>query len=134
MPVFLPVAGLRNKPSLAKLTTEATAPPCCVEVGRMIETGPSFASRNTVGSGMIRLVWNSSATFGPVAPVLGSTALLRFGNVRAPSVILGALPALSCQVWKCVISDPPILSKTRRTSRLLAFSAGRGKGLSHPAQ
>src|ERR1043166_4432823 len=98
IPVFLLVPGSRKSPSFAKLTTDATAPPCCMEVGRIMATGPSFGSRNTVGSGMIKFVWNSSAMVEPVAPVLGSTALLRFGNVRSPSVMLGALPALSCQV------------------------------------
>src|SRR5580765_6602258 len=39
MPVFLFVAGSRKSPSSTKLRTEATAPPCCVEVGRMMETG-----------------------------------------------------------------------------------------------
>ena len=28
-----------------------------------------------------------------------------------------ALPALSCQVWKCMISEPPMLSRIRNTSR-----------------
>ena len=46
MPVFLFVTGSRKSPSSAKLTTEATAPPCCVDVGRMIATGPSFGFRN----------------------------------------------------------------------------------------
>src|SRR5215467_7201007 len=69
MPVFFPVAGSRKSPSFTKLATEATAPPCGVDVGRMIETGPSLGSRNSVGSGMIKFVWNLSAA--PAAPVLG---------------------------------------------------------------
>ena len=31
----------------------------------MIDTGPNLGSRNTVGSGMIKLVWNESATSVP---------------------------------------------------------------------
>ncbi len=100
--------------------------PCFVEVGRMMETGPSFSLRNKVGSGMIRLVWNSSAMSAPVEPVLGSTPLLKFGNVRSPPVILAALPALSCQVWKCPISEPPILSRIRKTSKLVTSWATAG--------
>jgi len=46
--------------------------------------------------------------------------------------MLGALPALSCQVWKCMISDPPILSSIRRTSRLLALCANAGYRLLPP--
>ena len=48
----------------------------------MIDTGPNFGSRNTVGSGMIKLVWNESATLGPVTPLFGSTPILRLGKVR----------------------------------------------------
>ena len=59
-------------------------------------------------SGMIKLVWNRSAMLLPVFPLFGSTPLFRFEKVRSPSVMLVALPALSCQVWKCIISDPPV--------------------------
>src|SRR5206468_11992908 len=51
----------------------------------MMATGPSSGLRNTVGSGMIRFVWNRSAAGVPstvVAPLFGSTPPLRFGNVR----------------------------------------------------
>src|SRR5205823_14798341 len=123
IPVFLFVAGSRNSPSSTKLTTEATAPPCAVDVGRIMETGPSFAFRNNVGSGMIRLVWKSSAGLTLVPLGFGSTPLFRFGNERSPSVIFVALPALSCHVWKCIISDPPILNRTRKTSKLVTFIA-----------
>src|SRR5712671_4093503 len=93
----------------------------------MIETGPNFSLRNKVGSGMIRLVWNSSAMPAPVAPVLGSTPLLRFGNVRLPSVILAALLALSCQVWKCAISEPPPAKRRDRRSADVNRLTQRGK-------
>src|ERR1700721_1181487 len=110
-----------NNPSFFKLCSAAIAPPA-VSVGRMMETMPNFLFRKNVGSGMIRLVWNSSATFGSVDP-------LRFGNVTVAPVEPGnpvsvsvrriALPALSCQVWKCEVSVGPIESRTRNTSALL---------------
>jgi len=53
-----------------------------------METGPSFAFRNNVRSGMIRLVWKSSAGLTLVAFGFGSTPLFRFGNERSPSVPL----------------------------------------------
>jgi hypothetical protein len=40
---------------------------------------------------------------GKVKPVIGS-------------VSGGAFPALSCQVWKCIVSVGPILSKMRNAS------------------
>ncbi len=41
------------------------------------------------------------------------------GKPVSVSVIAKALPALSCQVWKCIVSLGPMLSKIRSTSRLL---------------
>src|SRR6267378_7407913 len=63
-----------------------------VWVGRTIEHVGNCRLRNTVGSGMIRLVWKSSPPKG---------AALRFGNTSVGSlgsVKAGALPALSCHV------------------------------------
>src|SRR5216684_4057927 len=63
-----------------------------VRVGRTIEHVGNCRLRNTVGSGMIRLVWKSSPPKG---------AALRFGNTSVGSlgsVKAGALPALSCHV------------------------------------
>ena len=77
-----------------------------VSVGRIDRNQRELPTRKTVGSGMIRLVWNSSPTAfrsGNTSPVVGS-------------VSAGALPALSCQVWKCIISLRPMLSRTRSTS------------------
>src|SRR4029077_3031639 len=126
IPVFLPVAGSMKSPSSAKLTTEATAPPWASDVGRIMDTGPNFEFRKNVGSGMIRLVWNRSATVSPppiepVAPVLGSTPVLRGGQVRLHSVMVGAFPALSCQTWQYMVSLGPMLRRTRKTSRLVTF-------------
>ena len=42
MPVFFPVFGSMKSPSLAKAITLATAPEFCVDVGRMIATGPKL--------------------------------------------------------------------------------------------
>src|ERR1700720_4840416 len=98
-----------NSPSAAKPWTVATAPKIAglVETGRMIETAGnlSFRSRNGHGSGMIKLGWRSS----PLGDKLKS---------RPPNVTLlggeNALPALSCQVWKCMVSLGPMLSRTRK--------------------
>ena len=75
----------------------------------MIEHFGNLRFRNTVGSGMIRLVWNSSPPNG---------GALRSGNTSplVGSVSGGALPALSLQVWKCIVSVGPMLSRTRSTS------------------
>src|ERR1700746_2892034 len=94
-----------------------------VLVGRMIETIGRLLSRNGHGSGMIRLVWKSSPPNGGEfrsgnvtdTPVTGSTAVKG-----------GALPALSDQVWKCIVSVGPILMRIRRTSRLVALCAIEG--------
>src|SRR5215469_13429431 len=51
-----------NPVSVKNLTTPIAAP--FVSVGRTIEQGGNFLSRNTVGSGMIRLVENSSPPNG----------------------------------------------------------------------
>src|SRR6266571_5359324 len=77
-----------------------------VWVGRMIEHGGRLRLRNGQGSGMIRLVWKFSPPNGGEfrsgnvtdTPVTGSTA-----------VNGGALPALSDQVWKCIVSVGPML-------------------------
>jgi hypothetical protein len=59
---------VKKYPSSTRLTTETTAGPCAVELGRMMATDLSSRPRKAVGSGMIRFVWNSSAA--PEAPVL----------------------------------------------------------------
>src|SRR6201987_956735 len=94
-----------------------------VWVGRMIETMGRLIFRNGQGSGIIRLVWKSSPPNGGEfrsgnvtdTPVTGSTA-----------VSGGALPALSDQVWKCMVSVGPMLIKMRNTSTLLARWAIEG--------
>ncbi len=63
-----------------------------VAVGRTIEHAGRLRLRNMVGSGMIRLVWNSSPPSGGELRS-GNTSVESFGSVRA-----GALPALSLQV------------------------------------
>jgi len=91
-----------------------------VLVGRMIETIGRLRSKNGHGSGMIKLFWKSSPPperSGNVTdtPVTGSTA-----------VNAGALPALSDQVWKCIVSVGPILSRILRASSWFALSASDG--------
>ena len=97
----------------------ATAPPFRSRVGRTIEQSGRFLCRNSAGSGRIRLVWLSSPPLafrsGKVTPVLGS--------LTPASGCATALPALSCQSEKWLVSTPPIETMIRSTSRLLAFSA-----------
>jgi hypothetical protein len=94
-----------NSPSFVSALT-APAAASWVRVGRMIETFGNFRLRKMVGSGMFRLACRSSPAdvrSGKVSPFVGS-------------VSAGALPALSCHVWKCAVSVGPILSKIRKTS------------------
>jgi hypothetical protein len=74
---------------------------------------------------MIRLVWNSWPPNG---------GALRFGNVSpfVGSVSGGALPALSAQVWKCIVSVGLMLIRIRRTSRLETRWASYGYRLEPP--
>src|SRR5438445_8462129 len=112
---------MKSPMSVKNLTTPMAIP--FVSVGRMIEHTGSAGLRNGHGSGMIRLVWKSSPPNGGEfrsgkvtdTPVTGSTA-----------VNGGALPALSDQVWKCIVSVGPMLIKIRRTSTLVALCAMEG--------
>src|ERR1700704_4487927 len=111
---------MKSPIEVRKLTTLIATP--FVSVGRMIEQGGSLRLRNGQGSGMIRLVWKSSPPKGDA---------LRLGNVRLPNVsgasgVETALPALSCQVWKCWVSVGPMLSRIRKTTGLVTFRASVG--------
>src|SRR6266403_6249883 len=107
--------------SVKNLTAPLATP--LVLVGRITEHTGSLRLRNGHGSGMTKLVWKSSPPKGgelrsgnvTPTPVTGSTA------VRG-----GALPALSCQIWKCIVSVGPMLIKIRKTSTLVALSAMEG--------
>src|ERR1700722_13218115 len=113
--------------AIRKLTTPMAIPR--VSVGRMMEHGGSLRLRNGHGSGMMRLVWKSSPPKGEEfksgkvtdTPVTGSLAVKG-----------GALPALSDQVWKCMVSVGPMLIKMRSTSTLLARCAIDGYRLLPP--
>src|ERR1700722_9069515 len=107
-----------NRPIAVKNLRAPVAAPF-VSVGRMIDTLGRFRLRNGHGSGMMRLVWN-------VSPPNGGE--LRSGNTRplVGSVKGGAFPALSCQVWKCIVSVGPMLIRIRRTSTLEALCASEG--------
>src|SRR6266849_5628468 len=108
-----------NRPMAVKNLSAPLAAPF-VSVGRMIEHTGSLRLRNGHGSGMIRLVLKSSPPKGGEfrsgnvtdTPVIGSTAVKG-----------GALPALSCQVWKCMVSVGPMLIRIRKTSTLVARCA-----------
>ena len=80
-----------NKPMSVRNFSAPIAAPF-VAVGRTIEHVGSFRLKKIVGSGMIRLVWNSSPPSGDELRS-GKTSDGSFGSVRA-----GALPALSLQV------------------------------------
>jgi hypothetical protein len=86
----------------------------------MTEHGGNFRLMNGHGSGMIRLVWNRWPPNG---------GALRFGNTSAGlvgSVRGGALPALSCQVWKWEVSVGPMLSRISKTSGSVTRRASAG--------
>src|SRR5438874_13199787 len=109
---------MKSPISVRNLSAPLATP--CVFVGRMIEQRGSVGLRNGHGSGMIRLFVNNSlatSKWGNVTetPVTGSTAVKG-----------GALPALSCQVWKCIVSVGPMLIRMRNTSTLLALCASDG--------
>src|SRR6266550_1352803 len=109
---------MKSPISVRNLSAPMATP--CVFVGRMIEHRGRFLLRNGQGSGMIRLFVNSSletSKWGNVTetPVTGSTAVKG-----------GALPALSCHVWKCMVSVGPMLIRMRNTSTLRALCANDG--------
>ena len=124
------VLGLMKSPSVTNDWTDATAPPKAIEVGRMMATGPRFWSRKWVGSGMIKLDCK-------VSPFKDSGSILPWAalNVEKVTVELFTgstsvkgveLPALSCQVWKCMVALGPMLSRILKTSRLVTRCAGAG--------
>src|SRR6266404_2810085 len=96
--------------AVRKRTAPIAAP--CVSVVRTIEQTGKLRLRKTVGSGMIRLAWRSSFPANGGFERSGNTSPL-VGSVTA-----GALPALSCQTWKCRASVGPMLSRMRNTSTL----------------
>jgi len=95
-----------------------------------METGPNFGFKKIVGSGMIRFVWSSSAwaavAWGSLRLGNDTVAPVDPGKPASTSVICRALPALSCQVWKCAVSVGPMLRRMRRTSTLLTRCARAG--------
>src|SRR5579862_3625642 len=108
-----------NRPSAVSALTAPIAAPT-VSVGRMMEHTGNVRLRNGHGSGMIRLVWKISPPNG-VELRSGNTRLGLVGSVKG-----GALPALSCQVWKCAVSVGPILRRIRKTSELVTRCARDG--------
>jgi len=81
-----------KSPSSVKPFTVATAPPSCVEVGRITEHRGRLLLMKLHGSGRILLVWVSSVAgllrSGKVSPVTGSTTPAKGWAT--------ALPPLSC--------------------------------------
>jgi len=107
-----------NNPMAVKNLTAPIATPL-VSVGRIIEQGGRLRLKNGQGSGMIKLVWKASPPKG---------GELRSGNISpfVESVSGGALPALSDQVWKCIVSVGPMLISIRKTSTSSALCAIEG--------
>src|ERR1041385_7551245 len=103
--------------AVKKLTTFMAIP--SVSVGRIIEQTGSDVLRKWQGSGMIKFVWKFCPPKG---------GLFRSGktNPLVGSVRGGAFPALSAQVWKCIVSVGPMLIRILRTSTLLARCAIEG--------
>src|SRR6266568_5694558 len=112
---------MKSPMSVRNLTTPIAMP--LVAVGLITEHRGSLRLMNGQGSGMIRFVWNSSPPKGDEfrsgkvtdTPVTGSTAVKG-----------GALPALSAQVWKCIVSVGPMLIRILNTSTLVALCAIAG--------
>src|SRR6267154_6553889 len=109
---------MKSPMSVRNLRAPLAAP--SVFVGRMIETMGRLRLRNGHGSGMIKFFLKSSlvtSRSGNVTdtPVTGSTAVKG-----------GALPTLSDQVWKCMVSVGPMLIRIRSTSTLVALCASDG--------
>jgi hypothetical protein len=65
--------------AVKNLTAPVATP--VVFVGRITEHTGRLVLMNGQGSGKIRFVWNICLTAAPLAKVLGSTPLLRSGNV-----------------------------------------------------
>jgi len=81
----------------------------------MMATGPNFWSRKWVGSGMIKLdckvsPFKDSGSVSPWAALNVEKVTVEWFTDRRPSREW-ALPALSCQVWKCMVSLGPMLSR-----------------------
>src|ERR1019366_2011827 len=95
-----------------------------VSVGRMTEQAGRLRLRKGHGSGMIRLVVKISLSFGGAFRFGKNSPFV--GSVNGARGVLSALPALSDQVWKCIVSVGPMLIRIRSTSTLLALCAIEG--------
>src|SRR6185369_2444341 len=99
---------MKRPEAIIALSAAVAAP--LVLVGRTTEHAGRFRLRKAVGSGMMRLVWNSSPPSGG-ALRSGKTNEGSLGSVSA-----GALPTLSLHVWKCMASVGPMLRAIRNAS------------------
>ena len=100
-----------------------------VAVGRTIEHAGSFRLKNIVGSGMIRLVWNSSPPSGDELRS-GNTSEESFGSVRARCVACLVAPSLKvhCLGWTDAEDDAQNLRMGNSLGELM------GKGWSRLAR
>src|SRR6516165_6948051 len=111
-----------NPISVSNFTTPMATP--FVSLGRMIEHTGRLRLRKGHGSGMIRFVWKVSLPKG--AELRSGNGKPFVGSVSGASGVETALPALSDQVSKFMVSVGPILRSIRRTSALLALCAIEG--------
>ena len=94
-------------------------------VGWMIEQGGSQWLRNVQGSGMIRLVWNSPPPNGEEFRSGNVTGTFVTGSIAVRG---GALPALSDQVWKCIVSSANADQNAQHLHTGVASEPSRGRG------
>src|SRR5579862_2020652 len=119
----------RNRPiAVRKLSAPIAAP--FVSVGRITDTIGRLRLRNGHGSGIIRLVLNCSPPSGGAFRFGKNNPLV--GSVNGAMGSEEALPAMSDQVWKCMVSVGPMLIRIRKTSTSLALCASEGYKLLPP--
>src|SRR6516164_10774419 len=115
-----------KSPSAESAFTAPIAAPF-VLVGRIIEQIGNLL-RNGHGSGMIRLAWNVSGWLKwrskkVTSELFTGSWTVNGGKPGGPIGLVFALPALSCQVWKCIVSVGPILKRILKTSGSLTLWA-----------
>ena len=112
-----------KRPSSVRAFTAPMAAPV-VSVGRMIEHGGKLAAEERGGLGHDQVGLEILAAERWRVEIGERDGDAGYG---VDHIVSGrTLPALSCQVWKWQISVPPMLSRMRRTSTLLARWASIG--------
>src|ERR1700719_618357 len=109
-----------KSPSSVRLLTAPIAA-FFVSVGRIIEQLGKVLLRNGHGSGMIRLAcnvsgWSKWRSKNVTDELFTESKTVNGGFPGGPLGFVFALPALSCHVWKCMVSVGPMLSRILKTS------------------